>query len=63
MANRRSGSPTPEREIRADFVIGADGSRSQCRSRIPEAHRKRYFHEYPFDCFGILAEAPGDRMS
>lgn len=52
-----------EREIRADFVVGADGSRSHCRSRIPEAHRKRYFPEYPFAWFGILARAPGDRMS
>jgi p-hydroxybenzoate 3-monooxygenase len=45
-------------ELRADFIVGADGSRSHCRFQIPEAHRKWYFHEYPFAWFGILAEAP-----
>lgn len=45
-------------ELQADFVVGADGSRSHCRSIIPEASRKKYFHEYPFAWFGILAEAP-----
>lgn len=45
-------------ELSADFVVGADGSRSQCRSLIPDAARTRYFHEYPFVWFGILAEAP-----
>lgn len=47
-----------EFEIQADFLVGADGSRSHCRFQISEAHRKRYFHEYPFAWFGILAEAP-----
>src|SRR6476661_2462296 len=47
-----------EFEIQADFLVGADGSRSHCRFQIPEAHRKWYFHEYPFAWFGILAEAP-----
>ncbi|WP_285241331.1 4-hydroxybenzoate 3-monooxygenase [Pseudarthrobacter sp. MEB009] len=47
-----------EYELRADFVVGADGSRSQCRSLVPESARTRYFHEYPFAWFGILAEAP-----
>ncbi|MFC8522332.1 4-hydroxybenzoate 3-monooxygenase [Pseudarthrobacter sp. NPDC057230] len=47
-----------EHEIQADFLVGADGSRSHCRFQIPEAHRKWYFHEYPFAWFGILAEAP-----
>ncbi len=45
-------------EVRADFVVGADGSRSHCRVQIPESHRTWYFHEYPFAWFGILAEAP-----
>ncbi|MBT8161857.1 MULTISPECIES: 4-hydroxybenzoate 3-monooxygenase [Arthrobacter] len=45
-------------EIQADFLVGADGSRSHCRSQIPEAKRKRHFHEYPFAWFGILAQAP-----
>jgi p-hydroxybenzoate 3-monooxygenase len=47
-----------EFELQADFITGADGSRSHCRFQIPEAHRKWYFHEYPFAWFGILAEAP-----
>ncbi|MFF2242597.1 4-hydroxybenzoate 3-monooxygenase [Arthrobacter sp. NPDC058130] len=47
-----------EYELQADFIAGADGSRSHCRQQIPEARRKRYFHEYPFAWFGILAEAP-----
>ena len=45
-------------ELRADFVVGADGSRSRCRGLIPEDRRRRYFKEYPFAWFGILAEAP-----
>ncbi|WP_144672408.1 4-hydroxybenzoate 3-monooxygenase [Arthrobacter sp. U41] len=45
-------------ELQADFVAGADGSRSQARSAIPENRRQRYVHEYPFAWFGILAEAP-----
>ncbi|NUU32728.1 4-hydroxybenzoate 3-monooxygenase [Arthrobacter sp. C9C5] len=47
-----------EFELQADFIAGADGSRSHCRVQIPEADRKWYFHEYPFAWFGILAEAP-----
>ncbi|MCU1573051.1 MAG: 4-hydroxybenzoate 3-monooxygenase [Micrococcaceae bacterium] len=47
-----------EYELAADFVVGADGSRSQCRSYIPERHRRRYFHAYPYAWFGILAQAP-----
>ena len=45
-------------ELQADFVAGADGSRSHSRFQIPEAQRTWYFHEYPFAWFGILAEAP-----
>ncbi len=49
-------------EVQADFLVGADGSRSHCRFQIPpEANRKWYFHEYPFAWFGILAEAPPQR--
>ena len=47
-----------EFELQADFLVGADGSRSHCRFQIPEANRTWYFHEYPFAWFGILAEAP-----
>jgi p-hydroxybenzoate 3-monooxygenase len=53
-----TGADGVDYELQADFIAGADGSRSQCRLEIPEAHRKWYFHEYPFAWFGILAEAP-----
>jgi p-hydroxybenzoate 3-monooxygenase len=45
-------------EIRCDYLVGADGSRSICRFEIPESMRTHYFREYPFAWFGILAEAP-----
>ncbi|MFC6706657.1 4-hydroxybenzoate 3-monooxygenase [Flexivirga alba] len=45
-------------EIRADFLVGADGSRSLCRHQVPEAECTQYFREYPFAWFGILTEAP-----
>ncbi|BCT77987.1 4-hydroxybenzoate 3-monooxygenase [Sinomonas cyclohexanicum] len=45
-------------ELRAEILVGADGSRSYCRHQIPEAARKTYFNEYPFAWFGILTEAP-----
>ncbi|WP_369045724.1 4-hydroxybenzoate 3-monooxygenase [Sinomonas sp. P10A9] len=45
-------------ELRAEILVGADGSRSYCRRQVPEASRKTYFNEYPFAWFGILTEAP-----
>lgn len=45
-------------EIRARYVVGADGSRSICRDLVPEDRRVRYGKEYPFAWFGILTEAP-----
>lgn len=45
-------------EIRARYVVGADGSRSTCRQLVPEDRRVRYGKEYPFAWFGIMAEAP-----
>lgn len=45
-------------ELRADLVVGADGSRGVCRDLVPEAGRHRFFREYPFAWFGILCEAP-----
>jgi len=45
-------------EIRCNYLVGADGSRSICRQDVPEADRKQYFREYPFAWFGILAQAP-----
>ena len=43
-------------EVRCDFLVGADGSRSICRQQID--HRRDHFREYPFAWFGILCEAP-----
>jgi p-hydroxybenzoate 3-monooxygenase len=45
-------------EVRCDYVVGADGSRSVCRFEVPADQRVHYFREYPFAWFGILAEAP-----
>ena len=44
--------------IEADFVVGADGSRSVVRPAIAGTSRDGYFREYPFAWFGILCEAP-----
>jgi p-hydroxybenzoate 3-monooxygenase len=48
---------TPLR-IEADFVVGADGSRSVVRPAITGPSHTGYFREYPFAWFGILCEAP-----
>ena len=45
-------------EVRAHYLVGADGSHSLCRRQIPDAARRQYFREYPFAWFGILCEAP-----
>ena len=45
-------------EVRCELLVGTDGSRGICRDELPEAVRRRYFREYPFAWFGILAEAP-----
>lgn len=55
---RFTDSDGQQYELRADYVVGADGSRSLCRRSVPEAERRQYFREYPFAWFGILAEAP-----
>ncbi len=49
-----------ELEIAADFVVGADGSRSAVRPAVAGASGANggYFREYPFAWFGILCEAP-----
>ncbi|MDY0911149.1 FAD-dependent monooxygenase, partial [Microbacterium sp. CFBP9034] len=44
--------------IEAEFVVGADGSRSVVRSAVSGASADGYFREYPFAWFGILCEAP-----
>ncbi len=46
------------REVRCDYLVGSDGSRSICRHAFPEARRRQYAREYPFAWFGILCEAP-----
>ncbi|XPP27339.1 MAG: 4-hydroxybenzoate 3-monooxygenase [Leucobacter sp.] len=45
-------------EIVADFVVGADGSRSVVRPAVAGSMTSGYFREYPFAWFGILCEAP-----
>ncbi|WOQ69490.1 4-hydroxybenzoate 3-monooxygenase [Microbacterium limosum] len=45
-------------EIEADFVVGADGSRSIARAAVTGSSTGGYFREYPFAWFGILCEAP-----
>ena len=42
--------------LECDFVLGAEGSRTYCRSLV--ADRTDLFRRYPFAWFGILAEAP-----
>lgn len=50
------GSPI---EIVAEFVVGADGSRSAVREAVTGPHgHSGFFHKYPFAWFGILCEAP-----
>ncbi|MEV1128581.1 4-hydroxybenzoate 3-monooxygenase [Agromyces sp. NPDC049794] len=44
--------------IEADFVVGADGSRSVARTAVTGSTTGGYFREYPFAWFGILCEAP-----
>ena len=44
-------------EIRCDFLVGADGSRSMCRRQLPESQRRQFAKEYPFAWFGIITEA------
>ncbi|QZY51054.1 4-hydroxybenzoate 3-monooxygenase [Leucobacter tenebrionis] len=45
-------------EISAEFVVGADGSRSAVRPAVAGSRTASYFREYPFAWFGILCEAP-----
>ena len=50
-----AGAP---KEIRAEILVGADGSAGICKWSIPPEHRTDNFVEYPFAWFGILCEAP-----
>ena len=45
-------------EVRCSYVVGADGSRSQCRRQIPESARVQTGKDYPFAWFGFLCDAP-----
>ncbi len=45
-------------EIDAEFVVGADGSRSVARAAVTGSSTGGYFREYPFAWFGILCDAP-----
>ncbi len=47
-----------QHEVRCDYLVGADGSRSVTRQQIPAGERRDYFREYPFAWFGILCDAP-----
>ncbi|MCB8957260.1 MAG: 4-hydroxybenzoate 3-monooxygenase [Nocardioides sp.] len=55
---RWTGPDGTRHEVRARYVVGADGSRSQCRELVPADHRTQHAREYPFAWFGIMAEAP-----
>nr|BFD89591.1 4-hydroxybenzoate 3-monooxygenase [Kitasatospora sp. Xyl93] len=55
---RWTASDGTRHEVRARYVVGADGSRSMCRDLVPEDRRARYGKEYPYAWFGIMAEAP-----
>lgn len=48
--------------LECDFVVGADGSRSVCRSAIPPERLKVFTRDFPFSWLGILAEAPPPRQ-
>ncbi|GAA2548113.1 p-hydroxybenzoate 3-monooxygenase [Neomicrococcus aestuarii] len=45
-------------EVRAKFVVAADGSRSFCRRQVPTGRFEEFTVRYPFGWFGILCEAP-----
>ena len=53
------GAVVPETaiELAAQFVVGADGSRSVVRQAVADRETSRY-REYPFAWFGVLCEAP-----
>ncbi|WP_197321082.1 4-hydroxybenzoate 3-monooxygenase [Saccharomonospora sp. NB11] len=55
---RYTDSDGTSREVHCRYLVGADGSHSLCRHRIPAEHLRQYRTEYPFAWFGILCEAP-----
>ncbi|GLI26991.1 4-hydroxybenzoate 3-monooxygenase [Agromyces rhizosphaerae] len=55
---RVEGPDGAEYEVRADLVVGADGSHSIVRHGFPEQMRRTWVHEYPYAWFGVIVEAP-----
>lgn len=55
---RFTGADGTRHELRARYVVGADGSRGPCRDLVPPEHRQRFGKDYPYAWFGILCEAP-----
>ena len=45
-------------EIRADYIVGADGSGSIARIPVTGSQTGGYFRDYPFAWYGILVKAP-----
>ena len=52
-----TGPDGQRRDIRCDYLVGADGSRSVCRLEVPQRLRTHYVRSYPYAWFGILARA------
>ncbi|MFT4229560.1 MAG: 4-hydroxybenzoate 3-monooxygenase [Microbacterium sp.] len=55
VATDRGGDPF---ELEAEFVVGADGSRSAVREAVTGSRYAGLVREYPFAWFGILCDAP-----
>ena len=58
---RELWEPPPEGEkfeLRADYIVGADGSGSIARIPVTGSQTGGYFREYPFAWYGILVKAP-----
>ncbi|GAB2476299.1 4-hydroxybenzoate 3-monooxygenase [Xylanimonas ulmi] len=47
-----------EHELRADLLVGADGSRSVLRHTLSEQERHTFSHEYPYAWYGFIVQAP-----
>jgi p-hydroxybenzoate 3-monooxygenase len=44
--------------LRAEVLVGADGSHSVCRRLVPEDRRRQLSRDYPYAWFGIICQAP-----
>lgn len=47
-----------ERRVRADVVVGCDGSFGPSREQVPPHVRRQWERVYPYSWFGILADVP-----